>query len=110
MTRYYICVPVMIIEDRSLSDSLSRSAVLTDGHRWKIFALYFVPELAYSIASGTADLSLLMVENPTIYFILSIALLLAYTIITSIIMTVIYFELINEKEGGIEEDLSEVFV
>jgi hypothetical protein len=38
--KYSLAVPVAVLEDRGISDTLSRSAELTQGHRGRIFVIY----------------------------------------------------------------------
>jgi uncharacterized membrane protein len=40
--RYALVIPAAVLEDLGVSDSLSRSAALTKGHRGRIFLVYFL--------------------------------------------------------------------
>jgi hypothetical protein len=40
--RYSVAIPVAVLEEAGISDSLSRSATLTKGHRWRILLIYFL--------------------------------------------------------------------
>jgi len=42
MLRYALAVPVAVLEERGINDSLSRSGALTQGHRGRIFVIYIL--------------------------------------------------------------------
>jgi hypothetical protein len=49
--RYSLTIPVAVLEDTGVSDSLSRSAALTKGHRGRILLIYFLLVVLATIAS-----------------------------------------------------------
>jgi glycerophosphoryl diester phosphodiesterase family protein len=38
--RWALTIPVAVLEDKGLRESLTRSSELTDGHRWRVFLIY----------------------------------------------------------------------
>ncbi len=42
LMRYYVSIPVFLLEDRGAFDALARSGVLTKGHRWRILVAAIV--------------------------------------------------------------------
>jgi hypothetical protein len=48
---YALAVPVAVLEGKGISDSLSRSAELTKGHRWRILLIYVLLTVLVSIVT-----------------------------------------------------------
>jgi hypothetical protein len=54
MCRYWVAVPVAVVEEQGASNALSRSSELTEGNRWRVFGLLLI---LGAIAIGTAMLA-----------------------------------------------------
>lgn len=59
MVKWSLTVPVAVIERTNLSDSLQRSARLTDGHRWRVLLIYLLLLLLIYIVTA-------LLETPTL--------------------------------------------
>jgi len=59
-TMWALTIPVAVLEDRGLRESLARSSQLTKGHRWRIFLIYVLIIVLVYIAS-------LLVQGPLMF-------------------------------------------
>ncbi|HEY1615431.1 MAG TPA: hypothetical protein VGF97_17260 [Rhizomicrobium sp.] len=113
-----VAVPVCVAEGKPVLDSLSRSAELTGGHRWAIFAVFTVGFVA-SAAVNFAIRPLLgvglfstpenLIPGFGIFWIASALLRVLTTAIFATGVASIYYELRMIKEGAGPEQLAEVF-
>ncbi|HEY6254880.1 MAG TPA: hypothetical protein VIY51_03715 [Xanthobacteraceae bacterium] len=51
----FVALPACVVEERGVSSSMTRSAQLTKGHRWKMFALMMLIYIVDTIVDGTID-------------------------------------------------------
>ena len=123
MVRWVVSAPAAVIEREGPTHSIGRSADLTRGHRWAVFGLvllYF--GFYYAIALGLgivvaaiggagAQASAIMPRDSAIYiyaFVSAVIVALA-SLVGTVGMASLYFELRRAKEGiGIDE-LAKVF-
>jgi hypothetical protein len=111
-----LCIPVYVVEHPDLMEAFRRSAQLTRGNRWRVFAifvLYFVALLiielvfgvfnsAMRIAAGDApSVVVALVINPLLY--------VANALIGSTGIAVLYVELRRLRDGVGPEGLAAIF-
>ncbi len=105
--RWSLMAPVVIAEKGV--DPRARSAELTAGHRWALFALLILMGIAGAILGGVTQI---FVGPPTTF----LSQLLGQTLpqgfvlsFTAVVYGVIYYQLRSEKEGVDIEQLTSVF-
>lgn len=126
MTIYAMAPAVLIREERSLLDCMARSADLSRGYRWKIFALIlgqwiFAFGLAFcigmviivgaTIANGDfSDAYIELITDHPVTIAVSVAVSGAITnLIFAILYTVLYDHILEAKEGVSKHKLAAVF-
>jgi len=115
---FYVAVPVAVIERPGVLNSLRRSAQLTKGYRWILFAIV----LLFTVMIGAAAMVLMLpamvamgaFTDPTVtqgagWFFLQQGIGLIVTPLGAIVPAVIYHDLRVGKEGADVEELAEVF-
>lgn len=117
MLRWFVAVPVRIIEGPGFRRVLSRSAALTKGHRWKLFGLsvsYGVLVIVLSLPSAqltgvfAGKTTPLAGFNPGLY-LMTMVLSVVASAISAVGTATIYGELRRVKEGGLPNQLAAVF-
>jgi len=105
---WYVATPACVVERRGPIESMSRSADLTRGFRWKVFGLIVVLALAQSIAGGslTAVVAKLSLTVNAVVLLVWGALFGAYS---AIAVAVTYHDLRVAKEGIDIERITAVF-
>jgi hypothetical protein len=63
--RWALTIPVAVLEERGLRESLTRSSQLTSGHRWRIFVIYCLIIVLVYIASLLVQAPLMIVLTLT---------------------------------------------
>lgn len=113
MAAWAAAVPAVVMEDKGVSDSLSRSASLTKGHRWPVFGLllaYLVLVVGGSMALAAGGV---LVEESGTESPLQMAVMAVFTVATSLLSSVgtaaLYCELRTAKEGVGVDALAAVF-
>lgn len=123
MTRYWVAVPVAVIESPGANASLSRSVTLTEGNRWAIFAILltlglsmFVVAvvLAALLGSVGGDALLAAKDGGGVQFnaagqALLQLLVLPLVCLTAIAPAIVYHDLRVGREGVDVEELLRVF-
>jgi hypothetical protein len=117
--RWAVAAPALVVERPGIFKAMERSASLTQNHRWAILGLIVLYAIAafilqmivmMAIPGGMAVMSGLSGEAPPI---IAIVMLTAVSVITSMVATVgvaaIYFELRQIKEGVDVTELAKVF-
>jgi hypothetical protein len=117
--RWAVAAPALVVERPGIFKAMERSAVLTQNHRWAILGLIVLYAIAafilqmivmLAIPGGMVAMSGLSGEAPPI---IAIVLLTAVSVVTSMVATVgvaaIYFELRQIKEGVDVTELAKVF-
>lgn len=119
--RWILAAPIVVIERVGPTNSLGRSAELTEKHRWAIFGLillYLVFAYAVQIILGVAlaaggggsAMDLLLMEGTGLVFALITAAVTAViTLVSTVGTAVLYFELRRVKEGVGVAELAAVF-
>lgn len=115
--RWFVAVPVRIIEGPGFRRVLSRSAALTKGYRWKLLALWVA---YYALVSVLTYLSGFLVKafagqdtwlagfNPGAYLTAMVLAVITNSIHTAGTATV-YGELRRVRDGGLPNQLAAVF-
>jgi hypothetical protein len=108
-TMYWVAVPAAVVEKTGVKDSLSRSAALTSGERWKVFGVIVIIAIAQLIFERGID-PMLDYENAVI---LSMAITLLYsatfTAFGAVASAVTYHQLRRIKEGTGADEIAAVF-
>ncbi|HVJ51697.1 MAG TPA: glycerophosphoryl diester phosphodiesterase membrane domain-containing protein [Aliidongia sp.] len=113
LARYFVVIPVCLIEGSNASASLKRSAELTAGSRWKIFGLFLLMSLAVllsvAVMVGVSTLSARWIgtnnADELVGFLIGGALLA----FSAVLSAVTYHELRFAKEGVDGEQIAAVF-
>lgn len=112
MLRWSVAIPVLVQERRGVLDSMSRSATLTKGNRWRILGLIvifyvalIVLQLAVTLVVGVAA----TLTGGLIGAVLFALVSALSTILISIAVAVTYVELRYVKEGADVKELAEIF-
>jgi hypothetical protein len=117
--RWAVAAPTMVVERPGVFKSMERSAKLTENHRWAIlglFVLYFVvvivlQTIVFLVVPGGA-MALAGLGDGGVP-IVAIAILTIFQVLISMVATVgvaaIYFELRQIKEGVDVNELAQVF-
>ncbi|MGO1074858.1 hypothetical protein [Inquilinus sp. CA228] len=105
---YYVAVPAAVVERPGVFASLSRSGVLTKGHRWRIFGILVVVVIASAAVQALAEVIL-----GTMGLYAAVFGPLALTSIVSafgaVVNGVVYYQLRVAKEGVDIEEIARVF-
>ena len=109
-------VPVLVVEHKGVLDSLSRSGDLTRGSRWPIFGLAAIFYVGAATLGATVKplmgLSILSPQVPTfsiLYVLVDGAVRSMTSLVGSIGIACIYYELRTSKEGIGPQQLASVF-
>lgn len=105
---YYVATPACIVERLGVLASLSRSAELTRGHRWKIFGLVLLIALA-TIVFSAAMIGLAVTLGPTLRALLTAGWQAVVGTFGAILIGVLYFRLRTAKEGIDIDQIARVF-
>lgn len=118
LTRWAVAAPAVVAERKGVFGSLERSKDLTEGNRWRIFALILIYGLVSmligaivalpEVALGAASAGPLAEMSP-----LGMAITFVATILNSVIASAgaasLYFELRTIKEGASSAELAAIF-
>jgi uncharacterized membrane protein len=108
-----LSVPVLVEERRGVFGSMSRSADLTKGSRWRIFGLLVLFVLFYFIVSaivGALSMVALGLSDLTVVSAAFAALVSALTaLLVAAMLAALYVELRTVKEGATVETLASIF-
>jgi hypothetical protein len=112
-TMFAVAMPVLLIEDLSISDCLKRSAALTLGYRWQVFGLVVLTTGV--LLGGTFLLGAILVLADMVddgFGALDIVLWLwtgLYYAVAAVIAATLYYRLREVKEGLGLDQLAAVF-
>jgi hypothetical protein len=120
MTRFWVAVPVAVIEEPGAFASMGRSAELTEGNRWRIFAIaltlgviVFLVQLmlglVLAVFQGTGLTSGRAVPEPAWSQALLVVLVIPLQVLNAVAPAIAYHDLRVGKEGADVEDLLRVF-
>jgi hypothetical protein len=102
IVRYWVFVPVVVIERAGPLACFRRSAALSRGHRWEILGILALVMLANWLVSLAAHL-LPGIGAPAAGAALEIAAALFFTALSAVLATVAYYLLRAEKDGPVED-------
>jgi hypothetical protein len=105
---WYVGVPVTTVEKLGVGASLTRSGVLTQGHRMSIFAMFLLV-LLLGLAVGMLLVGAFAAMGALVSTILTGVLSVFIAIYSGTLSAVTYHDLRVVKEGATTEDLLEVF-
>lgn len=109
LAMWYVALPVCVIEHRSATDSLNRSAALTKGHRWSVLGIMLVATVGgialEAIAIELADQIAGGIVSSFVDYVMQIVVLS----FAGIVGAVLFHRLRLAKEGPGVEMLAEVF-
>jgi hypothetical protein len=119
LVRYWVAVPVAVIESPGASASLRRSEELTDGNRWHVFAIAIIMGFIVIVAAGLLGLGVGLASGAheattrTTFGPLTQALVTLLSIplncLAAVAPAVVYHDLRIGKEGADVEELLKVF-
>ena len=116
---WFVAVPALIVERTGVFGALGRSRELTSGYRWPIFGLYiayFVLAMILSLGVGA-----LTGSNPgdpaaaaasglaPVHLIISVIMIMVTQTINATLVSSVYYELRQIKDGVGPESLASVF-
>ena len=109
LAAFYVALPACVMEGLGPFQSMSQSAALTKGHRWKVFGIYFL----VAIVNGAVGQLVVRVFSLGIGLFPSSILYLVWTLLAaaynSIAIAVIYHDLRVLKEGIDIDRIAAVF-
>jgi hypothetical protein len=106
-TRWWVAVAVVVVERTGVFKALRRSAELTSGSRWRVFAILIVVLIAQSVVDRAANA--ILSGAPSVLIVASFLITAAATAYTAVISAVCYHDLRVVKEGGDLDDIARVF-
>jgi hypothetical protein len=108
MLMWYLALPACVVEQLGPIESLSRSAALTKGHRWKILGLILLVAIVGAVVGAVASAVGVMlghVANVVITYIVQAVV----AVFSGILVIVLYRDLRVAKEGIDTEQIAAVF-
>jgi hypothetical protein len=108
----YVAVPAAVVEGTGPVESLKRSALLTAGNRWIIFALFLVIAIINGLFVGILSVLLALfplASNEGILTLVGGIVGLVFAGLPAVANAVTYHDLRTGKEGVDVEDLVKVF-
>jgi hypothetical protein len=119
MTRFWVAVPVAVIEEPGAFASMGRSADLTEGNRWRVFAVVLTLGAIVFVVQFALTLTLALVQGTGMPAAadaeaawaqaLQVVLLIPVQALNAVAPAVAYHDLRVGKEGADVEDLLRVF-
>jgi hypothetical protein len=109
ITMWYIAGPICVVEKCGPLDSMSRSAALTKGYRWQVFAMFLIVTLCSGAGEGVIETVFSLTGATEVKFIV-ITLWDGISNAFALVLDVmIYYELRVVKEGFNSEKINAVF-
>lgn len=99
--RTFAITPVVVLEDKSASDALSRSWSLAKGEVWKIFVTLLLAWLIFVVlyALLLIAVGMLAANNPrVVQLVVAILMALVYPV-TAVVTTLLYYDIRVRREG-----------
>lgn len=109
IARWFVIIPICMVERLGPWRSLKRSALLTQGHRWKlvgIMLLVFVPAL---IADSVVGVVTNAAGGGVAGFVVSLLWYAVWSAFFAILVVVTYYELRSATDGADIEQIATVF-
>jgi uncharacterized protein DUF6159 len=108
ITAWYVATPVCVVERIGPWQAMKRSAVLTKGHRWKLFGVVIVVAILGAIGSGMVAVTT-MGAGVTIGIVAKLIWSALFGAYAAILVVVIYHDLRVAKEGVNTDQIAAVF-
>jgi len=108
MARWFVAVPACVVEKLGPVASLTRSAALTKGYRWKIFGMFLLIWLASLIVGGLIGL-LVGVLGPFMTLLANFVWTAIWAAYFNSVWVMIYHDLRVAKEGVDVGQIAAVF-
>jgi hypothetical protein len=121
MTRWWVAIPVAVIEDSTATESMRRSGELTSGNRWRVFALILVVGLITSGGAMVLAVALTAIQGATVgtggqaghlvawaQALLQL-LVLPLTALAAVTPAIVYHDLRVGREGADIDELLKIF-
>jgi len=120
MTMLYVSIPVLVLEDKGVTASLTRSRRLTSGYRWPTFGIILlVGILTWIMANGIPGLLLGAVSiveiarqgsgSLNLYILISMFTSVLTSSFTAIVIVCTYYFLRIDKESASIDEIVELF-
>ncbi|WP_158814374.1 hypothetical protein [Methylocapsa sp. S129] len=106
---YSVAIPACIIEGLGPIKSMSRSAFLTKGNRWRVFGILCVLYIGSAMLEKLVSLVPLRVDGVTIFHILSLPFDIFVGAFSAVALGVLYTQLRVAREGADVEHIAKVF-
>jgi uncharacterized membrane protein len=107
---WIVAVPVLVEERAGVFGSLGRSAELTRGSRWRIFALVLIYFVAAGIVGGLFGIVAPQpLEAPLLSALLNALSSTVTSLIGAVMLASLYLELRTVKEGASADGLAAIF-
>ncbi len=109
LVRWYVFAPVCVVERKGPLGALERSAQLTEGNRWKLFAIFII--LAFTGGAVTALVTVVLATALSPVLALSLTGIWhgVWSAFNNVLSVVIYHDLRVAKEGADIESIASVF-
>jgi hypothetical protein len=121
LARWWLAVPVAVIEDPGASAAIARSSALTEGNRWRTFALALIMGLITTAAVLFFSFLIGMIEGTTVQIgarnaqmtpwaqgLLHVVVL-PFSALAAVTPAVVYHDLRVGKEGADIDELLKIF-
>jgi hypothetical protein len=105
---WWVAVPACVVENLGPIQSLSRSAELTRGYRWKIFGLFVLVSVINGIGGKMVDL-VFGLAGDVVAGIGSLCWFVAWTAFSNCVLIMTYHDLRVAKEGIDTEQIAAIF-
>jgi hypothetical protein len=109
LAAFYVALPACVVERLGPLQSLSRSAALTKGHRWKVFGVYLVVFVVGVIGGGVFNVLAKLVAGFVVATLISLVWNAVFAAYNSVAITVMYHDLRVVKEGIDIDRIAAVF-
>src|SRR5262249_34087585 len=106
---YWLYVPAIVVEKKSIGDSLSRSAQLTKGRRWTAFGLWLVFTIASQVVTNVLDNVARGAGGGEWVWVVEYVWQAAATAFSAVMIAVSYYYLRVDKEGVAIDEIAAVF-
>jgi hypothetical protein len=109
MTMYAVAIPVCVAEQLGVFASMSRSAFLTKGNRWRIFGIVILVGLATMLVAGLVGFVIALVGGVRVVDIALYPIEAIAGAFNAVMVGVLYYQLRVAKEGVDIEKIAAVF-
>lgn len=106
---WFVAPPACVVERLGPLDSMSRSRVLTKGHRWPIFGIWLMLIIVSGVVGIVINLALARTAGPIPAFVGALIWRAVLSAFLSIFVVVTYHDLRVAKEGVDTEQIAAVF-